>query len=135
MDIKKVVTTVFLSAASVGSFLLLKNKGSSSSEDASSLVKSGSETVKAISETFLGVTEEEANNIAQGIDRGVKAIINGDTLTYVYRSASGKTKNIAEFTKDSKGEVIGTLFSNFTANSPRKFGRELIELIKLKTDA
>lgn len=134
MDIKKIATTVIVTAASVGSYLLLKNKGNVSSEDAIATVKNNVDAISKVSQTFAGVTQDEADNLAKTIYRGVKAVIKEDKVTYVYSSASGKTKNIAEYTLNTAGEIVGTLFSNMTANSPRHFGQELNKLIKSKNN-
>lgn len=135
MEIKKVVTTVVLSAASAGSIWLLKNKGGFSGDGAATLAKNSSEVIKTIPKTFEGVTEEEINNLAQATYRGIKARINGDTLTYIYRSASGKTKNYAEVAMKEGGKRVVTLYSNMTANSPRQFVYALEELIESKKNS
>lgn len=132
MVYKKVATTVIVTAASVGSYLLFKNKENISSDDVIATVKDNIDTINKVTKTFAGVTQDEVNSLAKTIYRGVKAVIKEDKVTFVYNSASGKTKNISEFTLNAAGEMVGTVFSNMTANAPRQFGRALDELIKSK---
>lgn len=135
MGYKTLATTALLSVASVGSYLLLKNKVNVSSGDAVETVKDSAEVIEKVTKTFAGVTEEELDNLAKSTARGVKAVIEGDTLRYVYRSASGKTKNIAEFNQNESGEIIGSLFSYVSAKSPRQFGDAFYKLIKSKSQS
>jgi hypothetical protein len=70
--------------------------------------------------------------IVRSTYRGLKAVINGDTLEYWYKSSSGKTKNMACLTVDAVGKIKAYLGGGpyFYANSLRAFTEKLMEEIK-----
>jgi len=71
--------------------------------------------------SFGGLKQSEINEIASNTYRGVKAIIDGNTLEYSFKSASGKKTPTARIELDSAGELVFTFLSYFDAKSPRFF--------------
>lgn len=70
---------------------------------------------------FGGLKQSEINEIVSNTYRGVKAVIDGDTLEYSFKSASGKQTPTARIELDSAGELVFTFLSFFNAQSPRLF--------------
>lgn len=134
MGYKKITTTVLVSVVSIGSMLLLKNKGNGLSNEALAGVEDNTDTIIESTQTFAGITQEEASRLAEKTYRGLKAVIKDGKLTYYYSSASGKTENIADFAFDAAGKIVVTAYSKMNANSPRQFGQALTELIKSKNN-
>lgn len=76
-------------------------------------------------ETFGGLKQSEINEIASNTYRGVKAVIDGDTLEYCFKSASGKQTPTARIELDAAGELVFTFLSYFDAKSPHLFKENL----------
>ena len=78
---------------------------------------------------FGGLTQSKLDGLAKSTDRGIKAIVEGDTLKYFYKSASGKSIYSTLFNFDDKGVLIGHLGNgpNYYANSPRFFSEKILE--------
>ncbi|KAA0941643.1 hypothetical protein FQ087_21050 [Sporosarcina sp. ANT_H38] len=74
-----------------------------------------------IEKSFGGLKLSEINEIVSNTYRGVKAVIDGDTLEYYFKSASGKQTPTARIELDSAGELVFTFRSYINANSPRFF--------------
>lgn len=81
---------------------------------------------------FGGLKESTLDRLAKDTNRGIKAIVKGDTLEYFYKSASGKSTNVAEFHFDEIGRMVGTLGNGpyFNSNAPRFFSDKVLEKIK-----
>ena len=81
---------------------------------------------------FGGLAQSTLDGLAKDTYRGVKAVVQGDTLEYIYKSASGKTINSALFKFDDAGKLLGYLGSGpyFAANSPRFFCEKILEKIQ-----
>ncbi|WP_211740978.1 hypothetical protein [Ornithinibacillus massiliensis] len=75
--------------------------------------------------SFGGLKQSELNEIASNTFRGVKAVIDGDTLEYWFKSASGKKTSTARIGLDSAGELVFTFLSYRDANSPYSFIKNL----------
>lgn len=81
---------------------------------------------------FAGIPQSKIDELVNNTFRGIKATIDGNTLTYIYESASGKTKNSAEIIIDSKDKINVFLGngSQFQSKSPRFFAESLKKMIK-----
>jgi len=79
---------------------------------------------------FGPFSQRELDAMVKSTPRGVSAVVMGDTLTYTYHSASGKTNNAASF-QIIGGKVISKLGSGpySYAGSPQMFCGKLIEAI------
>lgn len=86
-------------------------------------------STKNAKQIFGGLSQSLLDSIAKGTSRGVKAIVEGDTLVYFYESASGKTIKSARYIFDEAGKLVGYLGngSNYYSNSPRFFREKVLE--------
>jgi hypothetical protein len=83
--------------------------------------------------SFGGLKQSVINEIVSNTFRGVDAVIDGDTLEYWFKSASGKKTATAGIELDSAGELVFTFLSYFDAKSPRFFIENLrAEINKVK---
>lgn len=81
---------------------------------------------------FGGLTQSTLDGLARATNRGVRAVVDGDVLRFVYKSASGKSTNAASFSFDDAGKLIAR-FGNgpyWSANSPRFFLEKILEARK-----
>jgi hypothetical protein len=83
---------------------------------------------------FGGISQRTLDKMAKDTFRGVKAVVQGDTLEYFYKSASGKTINSAMFKFDEAGKLVGYLGDGpyNSSNSPRFFCEKVLEKILTK---
>lgn len=81
---------------------------------------------------FGGLAQSTLDSLAKDTYRGVKAVVQGDTLEYIYKTASGKGVISALFKLDDAGELVGYLGNGprFAANSPRFFCEKILEKIQ-----
>lgn len=81
---------------------------------------------------FGGLPQSVIDDLVKDTHRGVKAVIQGDTLEYMYQSATGKSINSALFQFDREGNFVGYLVtgSYSATNSPRLFSEKLLEKMK-----
>jgi hypothetical protein len=81
--------------------------------------------------SFGGLKQSQINEIVSNTYRGVKAVIDGDTLEYWFRSASGKITATAKIELDSEGNIVCAFLPySGAANSPRSFIKNLIEAMR-----
>lgn len=87
----------------------------------SDIAQGASDATINAEKSFGGLKQSEINEIVSNTYRGVKAVIDGDTLEYRFKSASGKQTPTARIELDSAGELVFTFLSFFDAKSPRFF--------------
>jgi hypothetical protein len=82
--------------------------------------------------TFGGLTESTLDGLARATYRGVRAVVDGDDLRFVYKSASGKSTASAIFSFDDAGEAIAYLGTGpyRSANAPRFFWGKVLEALQ-----
>ncbi|NOU72559.1 hypothetical protein GC098_14170 [Paenibacillus sp. LMG 31458] len=123
------VTAVTAGALFVG-YVVKKGKFPLSSRLVSDIAKVVSDSTIIAEKSFGGLTQSQINEIVSNTFRGVKAVIDGDTLEYVFKSASGKLTATERYTMDSAGKIVTTFQSFSDANSPRAFIINLIDAMK-----
>ena len=128
--IAPIVATVVGGGIAIGYVIKNKKFPGELLEHISDGVQDVSNTVNAEEKTFGGLTESSLTELASEIYRGVKAEIDGNTLEYFFKSASGKQTSTAKFEINDAKEVVMTFISHVTANSPREFHRSLIKAIE-----
>lgn len=96
-----------------------------SSRAVSDIAKVASNATNNEEKSFGGLKQSEINEIVSNTYRGMKAVIDGDTLEYSFKSASGKHTSTARIIKDSAGELVFTFLSYSDANSPHFFIKNL----------
>ena len=94
----------------------------------SKMVKCKACAVSEPEKMFGGLQQSAIDELVNTTYRGIKAVINGDTLEYWYKSNSGKS-NMARLSLDAAGEIITYLGNGscFNAGSPRAFTKKLVE--------
>ena len=135
MNLKSVAKTIGVAAIAVGGSLLLYV----AHEEIELEKRKESYREKARSASYLAkkfgkVTQKELNKIIEETPRALKAVIEGDTLNYIFKSASGKTKHTAFIKLDEQGNIKEFISPYIDANSPKFFVEKLNKLIKLKSD-
>ena len=89
---------------------------------------------KTIAEpTFGGLTQSVISQLAEETPRGIGAVIDGDTVSFIYKSASGKIKKAVPIVFDATGRLVAHLGngSNFQAGAPRIFLEKLASAMKV----
>lgn len=129
MKMSKVIMPLLATAAAIGTvgYFVKKIKLPVSSRVVSGLAQVVSD---AEEKSFGGLKQSQINEIVSNTFRGVKAVIDGDTLEYVFKSASGKSTATERYKLDSAGNIVTTFQSFSDANSPRAFIINLIEAMK-----
>ncbi|MEI7579582.1 MAG: hypothetical protein WCJ58_06165 [bacterium] len=81
---------------------------------------------------FGGLTQSTLDGLAKETYRGMKTVIHGDSLEYIYKTASGKGINSALFKFDDAGKLLVYLGNgpSFAAKSPRFFCDKILELMR-----
>lgn len=135
MEYKNIIKPVTLiSTALIGVYLLAK-KGTK--EDIEKVVETGNYIAKQAKESiksFGNITQTEIDEIVANTYRGVKAEIDGDTLRYYFKSASGKSTPTSNYKIDGEGKLINTFLSYKDAKSPWIFEELLNKLIEEKKE-
>lgn len=130
---KKIIKVVMPIAvvATTATFFLLKGKKSGIPVNLISNVTNNvvSGLAKNPEGAFGGLTQSKLDGLAKETYRGVKAVVEGDTLKYMYKSNSGKSINSALFKFDDAGKLVGYLGNGpaFAAGSPRTFFEKILE--------
>lgn len=129
MKMSKVIMPLLATAAAIGTvgYFVKKRKFPESSRVASDIAQVVSD---AAEKSFGGLKQSQIDEIVSNTFRGEKAVIDGDTLEYWFRSASGKGTATARFELDSAGKIVCIFLSYFDAKSPRFFIENLIEAMK-----
>lgn len=124
MKISKAIIPAAAVATSILGYLFIKGKPPvPSTKMVVDAVNTVSDVTQKAEGSFAGVSQSTIDDIVKNTYRGVKAVINGDTLEYWYKSSSGKTNNMARLVVDAGGEIKAYLGNGpyFYANSPRSF--------------
>ena len=130
----KVVVPMMAVASTVVTHTILKGKigriPANSISDVTNNVVSG--LANNSEKVFGGLTQSTLDGLAKATSRGVKAVIQGDTLQFVYKSASGKTTNSALFKFDDAGKLLAYLGngSYYAAKEPRFFCEEMLKIMR-----
>lgn len=132
MKISKVI--IPLVATTVFGYFAAKRKNSGESSKMFSNIANGvsDEAVNSVENTFAGLKQNRINEIVSNTYKGVKAVINGDTLEYWYKSNSGKHNYMSSLKQDLTGKIIietGYWGPN-SPNAPVIFAEKLIEEMK-----
>lgn len=133
MKIKKIIAPIIVTVSSGIVIALLKNKNpKNTAKVISSATKIASDTVSKAEKMFGGITQSKIDELVKNTYRGIKAVINGDTLEYWYKSNSGKSTNMVRLTLDAAGKINAYLGNGpyFYAGSPRIFTDKLVELMQ-----
>lgn len=90
-------------------------------------------TVEVVEKTFGGLKQSVIDELVENTYRASKAVINGDTLDYWFKSASGKNTYQASLILDSLGKINIQLVKAHpeATSSPLAFGRSLLEAMKM----
>lgn len=81
---------------------------------------------------FGGLSQSKIDEIAKNTYKGFKAVISNGELEFWYKSASGKSMNMATFALDEAGKLVG-YFGNgpyMQAKAPRLFAKALMAAMK-----
>ena len=132
MKMSKVIKPLLATAgtAFLVGYFVKKGRFPESSRVASDIAQVVSDATINAEKSFGGLKQSQINEIASNTYRGVKAVIDGDTLEYWFRSASGKKTATARYELDSAGKFVCTFCSYFDAKSPRFFIENLLEAMK-----
>ena len=80
---------------------------------------------------FEGLSGSQIDQIAKTVSRGVGAETSKDSIVFIYKSASGETKNRTRIVKEN-GELIHYKGCYWNAGSPDFFYDKLVDAIKKK---
>ncbi|MET1178512.1 hypothetical protein ABG775_11200 [Peribacillus simplex] len=132
MKMSKVIMPLLVGTAVIG-YVVRKGKiPVESSRAIAELAKVASNATINEEKSFAGLKQSEINEIALNTYKGIKAVIDGDTLEYSFASASGKTTSTARIALESAEELAFAFLSYSDAKSPRFFIDNLREAIKNK---
>ncbi|NRF89872.1 hypothetical protein HQN89_02305 [Paenibacillus frigoriresistens] len=109
-----------------------KNKKGEMTKLVLNAAKVASDVVKVAEEkSFGGLKQSVIDNIVSISNRGVNAVIDGDTLEYTFSSASGKATATAKIILDSAGDLVFAFLPyGGSAHSPIDFIKKLNEEMK-----
>ena len=120
MKMSKVIMPLVATAV-IGVFVVKKGKFPVKlSRVVSDIAQVASDAEINTEKSFGGLKQSEINEIASNTYRGVEAVIDGDTLEYLFKSASGKQTLTARIGLKA-GELVFTFLSYNNANSPHSF--------------
>lgn len=120
MKLSKIIKPLIATTATVILGYAVKN-GKIPIKSASDIVQAVSDATSNEEKSFGGLTLSKINEIVSETYKGVKAEIDGDTLEFVFASASGKKTATAKFILDSAGKLAITFLPYKDAKSPRIF--------------
>ena len=132
----KVGVPLAVAAGTIVTYVALKGKGAITSlpkVPIKSIVEAGAEAAAEIvpdtTPVFLGLTQSKLDELVKSTGRGVKALVEGDTLRFVYKSASGKMTNSAILEPGPLGEYVMRLGNGpyAQANAPRFFFKKIYD--------
>lgn len=132
-SLKKII---MVGAPIATAFIYALIKGKASRIPANSISKVANNVASGLAnnpeKVFCGLTQSTLDDLAQNTYRGIKAVIEGDTVKYLYGSNSGKSIISALIKFDEKGKLVVYLGNgpSFAAKSPRFFFEKVLEKIQ-----
>lgn len=128
----KIIAPIATIGASAIMYFLLKNKtGGIPAEKISDVITGGVSVPNTNTNPALqNLTKDMLDKLIDISPRGIKAVVQGDSIKYIFSSASGKTTYNFWFDFDKMGNLIKAWGTNTGSNSPRFFLDNLMKLLE-----